>query len=89
MVIHSTYSLALFPGSPFLFFIGARGEPGNEATYSYEEQVKMAGEAEETALYAEKKLKELEAEIQQDLWVLRAPASLAVCFKRLNDRNIM
>ena len=53
--------------------------------YSYEEQVKMAVEAEETALYVEKKLKELEAEIQQDLWVLRAPASLSVCFKRPND----
>ena len=53
--------------------------------YSYEEQVKMAAEAKETALYVKKKLKELEAEIQQDLWVLRAPASLSVCFKRPND----
>ena len=51
------------------------------STYSYDEQVKMGVEAEETACYAEKKLKELEAEIQQDLWVMRAPASLAVCFK--------
>ena len=58
------------------------------STYSYEEQVKMAVEAEETALYAEKKLKELETKIQQDLWVLRAPASLAVCFKRPNDSII-
>ena len=56
--------------------------------YSYEEQVKMAVEAEETALYAEKKLKELETKLQQDLWVLRAPASLAVCFKRPNDSII-
>ena len=53
--------------------------------YSYDKQVKMAVEAEETALYAKKKLKELEAEIHQDLWVMRAPASLAVCFKRPND----
>ena len=53
--------------------------------YSYDKQVKMAVEAEETALYAEKKLKELEAEIQKDLWVMRAPASLAVCFKRPNE----
>ena len=50
--------------------------------------MKMAVEAEETALYAEKKLKELETEIQQDLWVLCAPASLAVCFKRPNDSII-
>ena len=56
--------------------------------YSYEEQVKMAVEAVETALYAEKKLKELETKLQQDLWVLRAPASLAVCFKRPNDSII-
>ena len=47
----------------------------------------MGVEAEETACYAEKKLKELEAEIQQDLWVMRAPASLAVCFKRPSDRQ--
>ena len=53
--------------------------------YSYDEQVKMAVEAEETALYAEKKLKELEAEIHEDLWVMHAPASLAVCFKRPNE----
>ena len=38
--------------------------------YSYDEQVQMAVEAEETALYAEKKLKELEAEIHKDLWVM-------------------
>ena len=44
--------------------------------YSYDEQVKMAVEAEETTRYAE---------IQQDLWVIHAPASLAVCFKRPND----
>ena len=53
--------------------------------YSYDKQVKMAVEAEETALYAQKKLKELEAKIKQDLWVMRAPASLAVCFKRPNE----
>ena len=45
----------------------------------------MGVEAEETALYAEKKLKDLGAEIKQDLWVMRAPASLAVCFKRPNE----
>ena len=53
--------------------------------YSYDEQVKMAVEAEEIARYAEKKLRELEAEIKQDLWVMHAPASLAVCFKRPNE----
>ena len=47
--------------------------------------MKMAVEAEETALYAEKKLKELGAEIKQNLWVMHAPASLAVCFKRPNE----
>ena len=47
------------------------------STYSYDEQVKMGVEAEETACYAEKKLKELEAEIQQDLWVANACTSLA------------
>ena len=55
------------------------------STYSYDKQVKMAVEAEEIALYAEKRLKELEDELQQDLWILHAPASLAVCFKRPSD----
>ena len=32
-------SLASFPGSPFLFFVGARGEPGNEANSSQHLQI--------------------------------------------------
>ena len=32
---HSVYnSLASFPGPPFLFFVGARGEPENKANNS-------------------------------------------------------
>ena len=54
------------------------------STYSYEEQARRATEALKTALYAEQKLKELEADIKQDLWVMHSPASLAVGFKRPN-----
>jgi histidine decarboxylase len=54
------------------------------STYSYEEQARRAIEALKTAVYAEQKLKELEADIKQDLWVMHSPASLAVGFKRPN-----
>ena len=56
------------------------------STYSYEEQAKRAIEALNTAIYAEQKLKELEADIKQDLWIMHSPASLAVGFKRPNAR---
>ena len=56
------------------------------STYSYEEQARRAIEALKTAIYAEQKLKELEADIKQDLWVMHSPASLAVGFKRPNMR---
>ena len=56
------------------------------STYSYEEQARRAIEALKTAIYAEQKLKELEADIKQDLWVMHSPASLAVGFKRPNAR---
>ena len=54
------------------------------STYSYEEQARRAIEALKTALYAEQKFKELEADIKQDLWVMHSPASLAIGFKRPN-----
>ena len=54
------------------------------STYSYEEQARRATEALKTAIYAEKKLKNLETDIKQDLWVMHSPASLAVGFKRPN-----
>ena len=50
--------------------------------YSYEEQARKAVEALEIAGYAEQKLKKLEVDIEQDLWVMHSPSSLAVCFKR-------
>ena len=56
------------------------------STYSYEEQARRAIEALESALYAEQRLKELEAEIKQDLWVMHSPSSLAVRFKRPNEK---
>ena len=57
------------------------------STYSYEEQARKAVQALEIAIYAEhvQKLKKLEADIKQDLWVMHSPPSLAVCFKRPNE----
>jgi histidine decarboxylase len=55
------------------------------STYSYEEQAKKAVEALNVAVYAEEKLKQLEAEIGEDLWVMHSPSSLAVCFKRPSE----
>ena len=55
------------------------------STYSYDEQARKAVEAVEIAVYAEQKLKKLEVDIEQDLWVMHSPSSLAVCFKRPND----
>ena len=54
--------------------------------YSYEEQARKAIEALETAIYAEEKLKELETETKQELWVMHSPSSLAICFKRPNEK---
>ena len=56
------------------------------STYSYEEQARKAIQALETAIYAEKKLKELEIYTKQDLRVMHSPSSLAVCFKRPNEK---
>ena len=56
------------------------------STHSYEEQAKKAITALEVAIYTEKKLKELESEINKKLWVMRSPASLAVCFKRPSQK---
>ena len=55
------------------------------STHSYEKQVKKAIHTMETAAYAEQKLKELETELNQDLWVTRSPLSLTVRFKKVND----
>jgi histidine decarboxylase len=55
------------------------------STYSYEEQAKKAVEAQGVAMYAEEKLKQLEAEIGEDLWVMHSPSSLAICFKQPNE----
>ena len=54
--------------------------------YSYEEQAQKAVLALETTIYAELKLKELETAIKKDLWVMHSPASLAVCFRRPNEK---
>ena len=56
------------------------------STYSYEEQAKKAIEAVKTAMYAEEELKKLEVEIGEDLWIIHSPSSLAVCFKRPNEK---
>ena len=55
------------------------------STYSYEEQARKVVQALEIAIYAEQKLKKLEADIKQDLWVMHSPSSLAVCFKQPNE----
>ena len=52
------------------------------STYSYEDQARKAVQALATGIYAEQKLKKLEADIKQDLWIMHSPSSLAVCFKR-------
>ena len=56
------------------------------STYSFEEQARRAVEALKMALHVKQKLKELEAEIKQDLKVRHSPSSLGVCFKRPNER---
>ena len=55
------------------------------SSYSYEEQARKTVEAQEIAVYTEQKLKKLEINIKQDLWVMHSPSSLAVCFKRPNE----
>lgn len=57
------------------------------STHPYEAQVKMVLAALETASYATQRLRELEAELGLDLWIMHLPASLAVCF-RLPNRSI-
>ena len=59
------------------------------STYSYEEQARKSVEALEIAVYTEQKLKKLEVDIEQDLWVMHSPSSLAVCFKRPNEAVLM
>jgi histidine decarboxylase len=52
---------------------------------SYDQQVDSIVYCLNLAKYAHCKMKELEAELKDDLYVYRAPASLAVLFKRPND----
>ena len=52
------------------------------STHSYQDQAELAVRAVETVLYFVRKLREVEDAIGQDLWIIHAPASLAVCFKR-------
>ena len=54
--------------------------------HDYEEQAKVAVSALDTAAYSVQKLKELELGLKQDLRVMYSPASMAVCFKRPNER---
>ena len=56
------------------------------STYSYDNQALVAITALNIAFYAEQKLKELELELKQSLGIIHSPASLAVCFKRPNER---
>ena len=56
------------------------------STLSYDEQARRAVEALKMAFHVEQKLKELEAEIKRDLWIMHSPSSLAVGFKRPNER---
>lgn len=58
------------------------------STSSYEVQARKVIEALNVAMYAEEKLKKLEAEIGEDLWVMRSPSSLAVCFKRPSEKLV-
>ena len=77
---------------PDLTFAGSRSAHSALAlwsyisTNSYEQQAKKAIDALKTAMYAEEKLKKLERDIEQDLWVRHSPASLAVGFIRPNTR---
>ena len=52
------------------------------STHSYKTQVKMAVHCVKMAQYTVTNLKKLEEDLQQDLWVSRSPASLAVIFKK-------
>jgi histidine decarboxylase len=52
---------------------------------SYDQQIDSIVYCLNLAKYAHCKMKELEAELKDDLYVYRAPASLAVLFKRPND----
>jgi histidine decarboxylase len=87
----SEKALITFFNSPDLTLTGSRNAQSALvlwsyiSTYSYEEQAKKAVEAQNVALYAEEKLKQLEADIGEDLWVMHSPSSLAVCFKRPNE----
>ena len=56
------------------------------STYSYEEQAKRAVDALKAAIYTENKLKELEKEIKRNLCVMHSQSSLAVSFKRPNEK---
>ena len=58
------------------------------STHPYEKQMKKALIADETAAYAEKRFRALEVELPQDLWVMRSPASVAICFKLPNKALI-
>ena len=58
------------------------------STNDYQKQANKAMTEQDTVLYATRRLKDVEAEVQQDLWVIHSPASLAVCFKKPN-KSIM
>jgi histidine decarboxylase len=55
------------------------------AKTSYEKEIDKAISAQEVAKYAYEKLKELEEELKQDLWVERTPLALTIRFKRPDE----
>ena len=55
------------------------------STHSYESQVEKMLHCLDLTTYAESKLKQLEKEIGEDLWVARSPLALAVYFKVPNN----
>ena len=56
------------------------------STLSYDEHARRAVEVLRMVLHVELKLNELEAEIKTDLWIMHLQFSLAVVFKRPNER---
>lgn len=83
-------SVPEYIGSPDTTFAGSRNGLSavvlwdNLARRSYEDLVGQALYTESIAAYAHRRLLELQARLGQDLWVARAPLSLAIRFKAVN-----
>ena len=59
------------------------------STHSYDEQAKLVVTALEIAAYAVQKLKEVEIDIKHCLGIIHSPASLAICFIRPHNEEIL